>query len=328
MSSIDEYNSDDMNDFPPLKTGHTVPELSDIVWLKGDSRKLGVGLTVVEFWATWCGPCLQTIPHLTELQKKYKGKLSIIGLSNEEKETVTPFVKSQGSNMDYTVGIASEELYARYMAGVEGIPHSFLVNKDKKVIWSGHPMEIDPVLSSLLEKGASEEEIMLPMLEQDEFNVAVNEAMQDNSEENKKDLYNKGAKILKRNPADIRVMQTLTYVAATSYGIDEMNRVCDTFDISAYSAEDFRAMIEQFVFSIPVDFRPYSHSAKWIKAGIKKFPKNADVLYAYCKVLTDLCFFDEAIKAAEEGLSLNPNLEELQLNMEILKRIKTARTFI
>lgn len=328
MSSIDEYSSDDMNDFPPLKAGAKVPDLSDVEWLKGNSRKLGEGLTVVEFWATWCGPCLQSIPHLTELQKKYKGKLSIIGLSNEDKAIAAPFVKQQGSNMDYTVGIASEELYAKYMAGVEGIPNSFLINKEKKLLWSGHPMELDSVLSSLLEKGLSEEDIMLPMLEQEEFNIAVNLAMQDNSETNKIDLYKKGAKILKRNPVDIRVMQSLTYVAATSYGIEELNRVCDSFDVSSYSAEDFRSMIEQFVFSIPADFRPYSHSAKWIKTGLGKFPKNADVLYAYSKVLTDLCKFDEALLTAEEGLAANPNMEELQSHLEILKRIKTARTFI
>lgn len=317
-----------MDDFPPLKTGAEVPELSDVEWLKGNSRKLGETLTLVEFWATWCGPCLQSIPHLTELQKKYKGKLTVIGLSNEEKAIAAPFVKQQGSNMDYTVGIASEELYSKYMAGVEGIPHSLLINKNKKLIWSGHPLDIDNTLTSLLEKGVSEEEIMLPMKEQEEFNVVFNEILQDNSEENKEELYRKGAAILKRHPADVKTMQSLTYAAATFYGIDEMNRVCDSFDISSYSPEEFRILIEEFVFIIPVDFRPYSNAVKWIKAGINKFPKNTDILYAYSKVLADIGFIDEAVRAAEEGLSLNPDMQELQSHMEVLKRIKIARTFI
>ena len=321
-----------MDDFPPLKTGAEVPELSDIEWLKGSSRKLGETLTLVEFWATWCGPCLQSIPHLTELQKKYKGKLTVIGLSNEEKAIAAPFVKQQGSNMDYTVGIASEELYSKYMAGVEGIPHSLLINKNKKLIWSGHPLDIDNTLTSLLEKGVSEEEIMLPMKEQEEFNETLNwiiqAGLQDNWEKRKEELYGIGAKILKRNPTDFRVMQSLTYVAANYCGLEEMNKVCDSFNVSSYSAEDFRILVEQFVLIIPVDFRPYSNAVKWIKTGLSKFPKNADILYAYSKLLADIGFFDEAVRAAQEGLSLNPDMQELQSHMEVLKRIKIARTFI
>ena len=95
--------------YAPLKIGNKVPELKGIDWVKGKEVKLGTGLTIVEFWATWCGPCLQTIPHLTQLQKKYKGKLTIAGLTNESSDEVLPFVKEQGKNMDYNVGIAPLE---------------------------------------------------------------------------------------------------------------------------------------------------------------------------------------------------------------------------
>lgn len=60
---------------------------------------------VIEFWATWCVPCKESIPHLTELQKKYGEKVRILGVSIWEprEEAVEPFVREWGEKMDYTV---------------------------------------------------------------------------------------------------------------------------------------------------------------------------------------------------------------------------------
>src|SRR4051794_7325019 len=61
---------------------------------------------VVEFWATWCGPCRKTIPHLAELHKKYKDSgLVIVGLTDEPKDKVEEFTKK--IEMPYVVGYGS-----------------------------------------------------------------------------------------------------------------------------------------------------------------------------------------------------------------------------
>jgi thiol-disulfide isomerase/thioredoxin len=94
---------------------------------------------VVEFWATWCPPCRASIPHLNELNKKYKDKgLVIIGISDEDQKKVTEFRKTLP--MDYTVAIDKKDLGQKL--GVTGIPHAFVVGKDGKVAWQGHPMEL------------------------------------------------------------------------------------------------------------------------------------------------------------------------------------------
>src|SRR5579862_5736966 len=63
------------------------PPLDVKTWIKGSPVKefLPDKTYVVEFWATWCGPCKESIPHLTELAKKYAGKATFTGVSVYEK---------------------------------------------------------------------------------------------------------------------------------------------------------------------------------------------------------------------------------------------------
>ncbi len=94
---------------------------------------------IVEFWATWCPPCRASIPHLNEVNKKFKDKgLVIIGISNEKKEVVEEFRKKV--SMEYNVAIDANSLGEKF--GIEGIPQAFIVGKDGKIVWQGHPMEL------------------------------------------------------------------------------------------------------------------------------------------------------------------------------------------
>lgn len=133
-----------------LDVGEKAPSLAKVTWMKGEPAEPGKVVTVVEFWATWCGPCKTSIPHLTELQKKYGDKVTIIGISNEDAATVKPFVTNMGAKMDYRVGIADVATYGSYMEGIDGIPHAFVVDTSGTVVWSGHPGSMEATLGQVI----------------------------------------------------------------------------------------------------------------------------------------------------------------------------------
>lgn len=149
-----------------LTIGDKAPSLKPATWLKGakttDFKKGQV--YVVEFWATWCGPCKENIPHLTELAKKYKGKASIIGISiwennggNDPKvlDKVKAFVASQGSKMDYLVAADNKAntIADTWMkpASEGGIPCSFIVDQSGKIAWIGHPAKMEAALTKVID---------------------------------------------------------------------------------------------------------------------------------------------------------------------------------
>lgn len=125
------------------------PPLKVAKWIKGDPVELekgkGKNVYVVEFWATWCPPCRKSIPHLSEIAKKYRDRgLVIIGVTAEkDTDLIAEFVKNQGDSMDYVVAQDDEnETFKRYMTafGQNGIPHAFVVDKEGRIAWHGHPM--------------------------------------------------------------------------------------------------------------------------------------------------------------------------------------------
>ncbi|MEN9284088.1 MAG: Sporulation thiol-disulfide oxidoreductase [Verrucomicrobiota bacterium] len=135
-----------------LKIGDAAPALKTGKWVQGEPVKGFEKDTVyvVEFWATWCGPCRATIPHLDELHEEWKEKgVVFIGQDcwEREEDKVEPFVKEMGEKMSYRVALDDKsEVEKGYMAvnwmqaaGQNGIPSAFVVGKDGKIAWIGHP---------------------------------------------------------------------------------------------------------------------------------------------------------------------------------------------
>ncbi len=90
-----------------LEIGDQAPALKISEWVKGQRVDLeqvrGSKVVVLEFWATWCAPCIANVPHLTELQAKHAKDVVVIALTSEDPanslDTVRKFVETQGKTV-------------------------------------------------------------------------------------------------------------------------------------------------------------------------------------------------------------------------------------
>jgi thiol-disulfide isomerase/thioredoxin len=149
----------------PLFIGDKAPSVTVDHWIKGDAIEgFEEGqVYVMEFWATWCGPCVTSMPHLSGVQEEYGDKVKIIGVSSEKStEIVTEFLaktnkrdnKLNNDRMRYTVAVDPDRSTSRVFmeaSNQRGIPTAFIINGNGQVAWIGHPMSMDEPLKEVIE---------------------------------------------------------------------------------------------------------------------------------------------------------------------------------
>ncbi len=177
---------------PMLTIGSKAPSIDVEHWVSDGNGKFkpvtefeADKVYVVEFWATWCGPCVASMPHLADTQNKFLGKgVQIISISDEDLETVNEFLERpvRGARKPAAADESEEkdakdpkkkaeavtygELTSAYClttdpdgsvktdymeaAGQNGIPTSFIVGKTGLIEWIGHPMSMDGPLAEVV----------------------------------------------------------------------------------------------------------------------------------------------------------------------------------
>ena len=149
---------------PALKVGDSAPALLTERWLKGEAvEKFEPGkVYVVEFWASWCLPCLAAMPHLSDIQAKYKDQgVVVIAVDSREPEPEAKRGEATAKRFDRLMAfrIAAEKvddgkgLMAETWldaAGVPGMPSTWIIDQKGKIAWIGHPSQVERVLAGVV----------------------------------------------------------------------------------------------------------------------------------------------------------------------------------
>jgi thiol-disulfide isomerase/thioredoxin len=140
-----------------LKIGDAAPALRQGAYVQGEpvvAFEQGK-VYVVEFWATWCGPCVDSIPHVNKLQLKHADSVVVIGQNvwEQDESKVKPFIEKMGEKMTYRVALDADGAMAETWmkaAGQDGIPAAFIIDQQGQLAWVGHPMQMDEPLAQVL----------------------------------------------------------------------------------------------------------------------------------------------------------------------------------
>ena len=134
-------------EFPPYITKKTLYAKVDFRGKEFKNLEFGKALSVllIDFWATWCGPCRAVIPEMNNWKKKFGDDLVIVGVSNEKPEVVNEFMKE--TKMDYVVTTDENKTMSKIL-GVEGIPHVIVISQDGIVRYQGFPLQDEDKLTS------------------------------------------------------------------------------------------------------------------------------------------------------------------------------------
>jgi thiol-disulfide isomerase/thioredoxin len=134
-----------------LSIGDVAPPVVVTDWIQGKPMDIIADnkgkVIMLEFWATWCGPCIQIMPETNELYQDYKDEgLVVVAHTDagqaQQLSTVQQFVSQQGPRMSYPVAYdRTEKAFAEYVVGTGsmGIPYAVVIDKAGKIAWFGHP---------------------------------------------------------------------------------------------------------------------------------------------------------------------------------------------
>ena len=92
--------------------------------LAGDPNRL----TVVDVWATWCGPCIRTIPELEGLVRRFPNELRVVGLTFENPEVVKNWLAERDDPIDYPIVVATKDSVPEVFSRIRGYPTFFVLD--------------------------------------------------------------------------------------------------------------------------------------------------------------------------------------------------------
>ncbi|CAB1277191.1 TlpA family protein disulfide reductase [Candidatus Nitrosacidococcus tergens] len=119
-------------------------QLPDVNGIQHNISEWDRQVIIVNFWATWCPPCLREIPNFIELQKSLGNKgLQFIGVAIDKIESVKPFVKEHNINYPILIDEGADAIVSKnYGNSLDVVPYTVVIDQNGKIIYT-HAGELD-----------------------------------------------------------------------------------------------------------------------------------------------------------------------------------------
>jgi len=332
-----------------LDVGDKAPATRPKTQIKGEAVKsFEKGkLYIFECWATWCPPCVASIPHLNELNKKMGPKgVVITGVnvwegekSPEAVKKVKDFVKAQDDKMSYAVAIGGDKFLKDWLeaANVQGIPHAFVVNGEGIIVWMGHPMQLNEKLLGDLLTGTKTADPTENKTEKKTKDAGVknqnSSALEKLGEALKKKDWDLAEKILPSalsdlNPRDQKNLQE-SAESIIALGRGDSSKIYAMYERSAEEHSDNAEIQNEIAWDLLTNPRfgkniNITLAEKYATRAVSLTHENeADKLDTLARVRWMQGKKDEAIKLQEKAVSKANYLtlkEELQVTLESMRK--------
>ncbi len=329
-----------------LKVGDQAPPVTVTDWVKGkpmDILKDNKGKVIVlEFWATWCAPCIQMIPSNTELYQRYKDKgMVFVGMTDsgqgQQLSSVQAFVGQQGDRMDYPIAFDSTmktDIAYIQGTGAMGIPHAVVIGKDGKIAWFGHPLEpmMEATIKDLLmdkfdpnkaAEEAAQQAKLAPLL--NDFNFAVQRGDWDKCLEITE-------KMLAIDPDNFDAMRFNVYIMMEEQrSIEKLKSWVQTMMAKHGSNTQTMAILSSLMLAMPeVTDRQPELAIEVANKVLTNGAKDAESLQLVAQTFYQLGLVDSAIEAQAKAVSLTDQFDKEAATqvLDFFKRCKSAQSKI
>ena len=121
------------------------------------NEHIGEGPILISFWATWCKPCKEELPHVQELLEKYEEKgLTVFAISTDSEKSVAkvkPYIKSHNYTFEVLLDTNSEVARSYY---VRSVPFTLIIDKSGKIVYQqlgyrkGDEIKVEEVISKII----------------------------------------------------------------------------------------------------------------------------------------------------------------------------------
>jgi thiol-disulfide isomerase/thioredoxin len=131
-----------------LQVGEKAPQILVSDWIENapKDKSFANKFIVLEFWTTWCGPCLASVPHLNQLQNEFKAQsdLIFVSMTNEKVEKVQKLLKRVPFQSAVVTDVTNQtqKNYSEHGDGLVGLPSTILIDKNNVIRWVGIPTEL------------------------------------------------------------------------------------------------------------------------------------------------------------------------------------------